>query len=249
MVYVETVFCHTADCLCKLAAGRTVPTLQVSYYRCLCALIPVKVKSMNPSRYRNAEYLSAVHLLRQLPPDDGIEVAFAGRSNAGKSSVINRLCGQTGLAKTSRSPGRTRQLVLFALDAQRYIVDLPGYGYAKVSRDLKQHWQRLLDDYLSQREALRGLVLVMDIRHPLKDFDKDMIRWLQQAAMPGHILLNKADKLNRQHQINALRQVNDYVAASHADISVQLYSALKATGVETLEQQLDEWYQWSKQPA
>ncbi len=204
---------------------------------------------MNPSRYRNACYHSAVHLLRQLPPDDGIEVAFAGRSNAGKSSVINRLCGQTGLAKTSRSPGRTRQLVLFALDAQRYIVDLPGYGYAKVSRDLKQHWQQLLDDYLSQRQALRGMVLVMDIRHPLKAFDKNMIDWLQQAAMPGHVLLNKADKLNRQHQTNALREVKEYVAASQADISVQLFSALKSSGVDALEQRLDEWYQWSTESA
>ncbi|MDA3934959.1 MAG: ribosome biogenesis GTP-binding protein YihA/YsxC [Gammaproteobacteria bacterium] len=199
---------------------------------------------MNPSRYRNAKYLNAVHLMRQLPQDSGIEVAFAGRSNAGKSSVINRLCGQTGLAKTSRSPGRTRQIVLFTLDEQRLLVDLPGYGYAKVSRDLKQHWQQLLDDYLSQREALRGMILVMDIRHPLKEFDQNMISWLQQAQLPGHILLNKADKLNRQHQVNALREVSDYVAKRETDISVQLFSALKSVGVAELEQRLDEWYQW-----
>jgi GTP-binding protein len=208
-----------------------------------------KAAPPNLSRYRNARYHGAVHLRRQLPDDDGIEVAFAGRSNAGKSSVINRLCGQTGLAKTSRSPGRTRQLVFFRLDQRRFLVDLPGYGYAKVAADLKQHWAKLIDDYLSERQALRGLVLVMDSRHPLKPFDEDILRWLEAAGLPAHVLLNKADKLNRSEQQQTLKRVRERAGAGGADITVQLFSALKGTGVPDLEQRLDAWYDWNKDPA
>lgn len=206
---------------------------------------------MNLSRYRNARYRLSVHQPRQLPEDSGYEVAFAGRSNAGKSSSINCLCGQTGLAKTSRTPGRTQQIVVFDMDEQRRLMDLPGYGYAKVPAHLQKHWQGLLDRYLRSREALKGLVLVMDSRHPLKPFDLHLIAWVNTALMPCHILLTKADKINRQQQIQTLRELQAKLPslAPNVAITVQLFSALKKTGITELEQQLDEWYQWSADEA
>lgn len=202
---------------------------------------------MNPARYRNARYRLSVHQPRQLPQDEGYEVAFAGRSNAGKSSAINTLCGQTNLAKTSRTPGRTQQIVVFDLDEQRRLMDLPGYGYAKVPADLQRHWQNLLDRYLREREALRGVVLVMDARHPLKPFDQHLLAWVNAALMPCHILMTKADKLSRQQQLKALRETERQLPrfAPSTEVSVQLFSALKKTGIEELEQQLDSWYLWN----
>jgi len=201
---------------------------------------------MNLARYHNARYRLSVHQQRQLPPDEGFEVAFAGRSNAGKSSAINTLCNQTGLAKTSRTPGRTQQIVVFDLDQQRRLMDLPGYGYAKVPADLQRHWQNLLDRYLRNRLVLKGLILVMDSRHPLKPFDQHLLSWANAALMPCHILMTKADKLNRQQQTKALRETQARLPdiAPNVDITVQLFSALKKTGVPELEQQLDNWYQW-----
>lgn len=201
---------------------------------------------MNRARYRNARYRLSVHQQRQLPEDTGYEVAFAGRSNAGKSSAINCLCGQTGLAKTSRTPGRTQQIVVFDLDEQRRLMDLPGYGYAKVPADLQRHWQNLLDRYLRERAALRGLVLVMDARHPLKPFDQHLLTWVNSALMPCHILMTKADKLSRQQQHKALQETRGGLKqyAPSVDVTVQLFSALKKTGVPELEQQLDNWYEW-----
>ncbi len=201
---------------------------------------------MNLARYRNASYRLSVHQQRQLPADKGFEVAFAGRSNAGKSSAINCLCGQTALARTSRTPGRTQQIVVFDLDQQRRLMDLPGYGYAKVPADLQRHWQDLLDRYLRDRQALKGLVLVMDARHPLKPFDRHFLSWTNAALMPCHILMSKADKLNRQQQTKALRDTQASLPAlvPNIDVTVQLFSALKKTGIPELEQQLDNWYQW-----
>jgi len=202
---------------------------------------------MNLSRYRNARYRLSVHQPHQLPEDSGYEVAFAGRSNAGKSSAINCLCGQTGLAKTSRTPGRTQQIVVFDMDDQRRLMDLPGYGYAKVPAHLQKHWQDLLDRYLRSREALKGLVLVMDSRHPLKPFDMHLINWINVALMPCHILLTKADKINRQQQVKTLRELEAKLPklAPNVEITVQLFSSLKKIGIETLEQRLDDWYQWT----
>jgi GTP-binding protein len=203
---------------------------------------------MGHALYQRATFVTGAHNLSQLPPDEGIEVAFAGRSNSGKSSAINRITGQKTLARTSKTPGRTQQINYFSLDAQRHIVDLPGYGYAKVSAKVKQHWQHTLQAYLLQRSSLRGLVLMMDIRHPMNEFDRQMILWCQHSEMPLHILLTKADKLSRGAAGNVLQQVRqslagDYgVERDHPWATVQLFSALKGVGLEEAWQRLDEWF-------
>lgn len=186
-----------------------------------------------------AEYRLSVHELSQLPPDDGVEVAIAGRSNAGKSSLINRLCNRRGLARTSRTPGRTRQLVFFDLDPQRRLVDLPGYGYARVSGDMQRHWQQLIGRYLERRQSLRGLIIVMDIRHPLKDSDRQLIDWAQARGLPGHLVLTKADKLGRGKMNQSLRQVRNEIGES--GFTAQTFSALKGDGVEELRAVLAAW--------
>lgn len=199
--------------------------------------------------YQKATFVTGAHNLSQLPPDEGIEVAFAGRSNSGKSSAINRITGQKSLARTSKTPGRTQQINYFSLDEARHIVDLPGYGYAKVSEKVKRHWQQTLEAYLRERTSLRGLVLMMDIRHPLNDFDSQMIAWCQHTGMPLHILLTKADKLGRSAGSNVLQQVRqvlskDYgVEREHPWATVQLFSALKGVGVEQAWEKLDDWFE------
>ena len=150
-----------------------------------------------------AQYLLSAHTTRQLPADGGTEVAFAGRSNAGKSSALNALTHRNGLARVSKTPGRTQQLVFFQVQPDRYLVDLPGYGYAKVPQELQAHWQAFIDRYFRTREALRGLVVVMDIRHPLKDYDRQMLGYAVQRGLPAHALLTKADKLGRGQQAQA----------------------------------------------
>ena len=189
---------------------------------------------------RRARYLDSIHNLPQLPPDAGIEVAIAGRSNAGKSSLINRICDQKSLARTSRTPGRTRQLVFFQLDPLRHLVDLPGYGYAKVSGDLRRHWQGLIQTYLERRQALAGLVIVMDIRHPLKDNDKELVSWAAATGLPQHLVLTKADKLGRGRQAQALHAVQKQVSDQ---ISVQCFSATSGQGSDVLLQVLADWFQ------
>ena len=191
--------------------------------------------------FRAAHFLLSASRLSECPPDEGWEVAFAGRSNAGKSSAINRLTGNSKLARTSKTPGRTRLLNFFGLsDAQR-LVDLPGYGYAKVPEAVKRAWTRQIEDYLQHRRSLRGLVLLMDIRHPLQDFDRSMIDWCVAAAMPVHILLTKADKLKKGPGGSTLLKVRGTLAG-HADlVSVQLFSALKGTGLDELQSTLDAW--------
>lgn len=198
--------------------------------------------------YQQATFEKGAHSLSQLPPDEGSEVAFAGRSNSGKSSAINRITGQKSLARTSKTPGRTQQINFFVLDDARYIVDLPGYGYAKVSEKIKRHWQKTLGDYLQMRRSLRGLVLMMDIRHPMNDFDCQMIGWCQHAGMPLHILLTKADKLSRGAAGNVLQEVRQLLIKEY-DVkrdkpwaTVQLFSALKGVGLEEAWQKLDSWF-------
>ena len=198
-----------------------------------------------PNPFARARYLLAAHTARQLPPDGGAEVAFAGRSNAGKSSALNALCQQNALARVSKTPGRTQQLVFFDVtpgadgaagaapaDA-RYLDDLPGYGYAKVPQDLQAHWQAFLDAYFGNRQALRGLVVVMDIRHPLKDYDRQMLAYAMQRGLPAHALLTKADKLGRGQQAQALHAVRRELSAAFGDsVGVQAFSGESKQGVE-----------------
>jgi GTP-binding protein len=190
--------------------------------------------------FRRAEYLDSVHNLSQLPPDAGIEVAIAGRSNAGKSSLLNRLCDQGSLARTSKTPGRTRQLVFFRLDPLRHLVDLPGYGYAKVAGDLKRHWRGLIQTYLDRRKALAGLVVVMDIRHPLKDSDIELIEWAGSRGLRLHLVLTKADKFGRGKQNEALMQVRSRV---DPQVGVQVFSSPKGQGLEQLKTVMGDWYE------
>jgi len=196
----------------------------------------------NPLYHRARFLVSAAHL-DQLPPDEGFEVAFAGRSNAGKSSALNRITRQKALARTSKTPGRTQLINFFALDAERRLVDLPGYGYAKVAEAVKQRWQQTMESYLASRESLRGLVLLMDIRHPLRDVDRQLLGWCWHVGMPVHVLLTKADKLKRGPAQATLLRVRNELArqAPAGSTSVQLFSALKGSGVEEVQDRLDHW--------
>lgn len=192
---------------------------------------------------RQARYVASIHNPRELPPDAGVEVAIAGRSNAGKSSLINRLCDQKALARTSKTPGRTRQLVFFEMDPLRKLVDLPGYGYAKVSGDLKTHWQGLIQSYLDHRLALKGLVVVMDIRHPLKDSDRELINWAGMRGLPQHLVLTKADKLKHGQLTQTLAKVRAQVDDA---VGVQAFSATTGLGLEQLTEAMAHWYEPDK---
>ena len=193
--------------------------------------------------YNTARFLISAAKLSQCPEDVGAEVAFAGRSNAGKSSAINSLTNQNSLARTSKTPGRTQLINFFDLNVEGVrIVDLPGYGYAKVPIAMKEHWQKHLDDYLQRRQCLRGVVLVMDIRHPMKEFDEMMIDWCESTGVPLHILLTKADKLKRGPAQATLLKIKKETKERLADkVSVQGFSALKKTGVDQLRNRLDSW--------
>jgi len=206
----------------------------------IAAIRPVcqPVSGINSALHR-AVYLDSVHTLSQLLPDQGVEVAIAGRSNAGKSSLINRMCRQNALARTSRTPGRTRQLVFFRLDESRHLVDLPGYGYAKVSGDLKKHWHGLIQAYLDQRESLVGLVVVMDIRHPMKAQDIELIEWAGQRGLGLHLVLTKADKLGRGKQKEQLIKVRKMV---HEVVGVQTFSATSGQGLDELYSIMGNWF-------
>ena len=197
-----------------------------------------------PNPFNRADYLLSAHTFRQLPPDGGREVAFAGRSNAGKSSALNALCGRNALARVSKTPGRTQQLVYFGLPPHegKYLVDLPGYGYAKVPQDLQAHWQAFLDGYFGSRMALAGLVVVMDIRHPLKDYDRSMIGYAMRRGLPAHALLTKADKLSRGAAMNTVQAVRKDLSASYGDsVSVQAFSGESKQGVDELRAVLMGW--------
>lgn len=194
--------------------------------------------------FARADYLLAAHTPRQLPPDGGWEVAFAGRSNAGKSSALNALCQQNALARVSKTPGRTQQLVFFNLPPHeaKFLVDLPGYGYAKVPKDLQAHWQAFLADYFRSREALKGLVVVMDIRHPLKDYDRQILGYAIENELPVHAVLTKSDKLGRGAGLNVLQAVRKDLQASYGDsVSVQTLSSESKAGVEELRQVVARW--------
>jgi GTP-binding protein len=191
--------------------------------------------------YRRAAFLTSASRLAECPPDEGFEVAFAGRSNAGKSSAINSLTRNGKLARTSRTPGRTQLINFFAVGDGQRLVDLPGYGYAKVARKTKEAWNRELEAYLRERRSLRGLILLMDSRHPLQDFDQQMIAWSSSAGMPVHLLLTKADKLSRGAAKQTLMQVQGRLAHLAELVSAQLYSATKHVGHDELAAVLDRW--------
>ncbi|MEN9311345.1 MAG: hypothetical protein RLY77_1470 [Pseudomonadota bacterium] len=197
-----------------------------------------------PNPFARAQYLLAAHNYRQLPIDGGFEVAFAGRSNAGKSSALNALCQQNALARVSKTPGRTQQLVFFGLPPHenKYLVDLPGYGYAKVPQELQAHWQAFLDGYFGSRDALRGLVVVMDVRHPLKDYDRQMLGYAMRRTLPAHVILTKADKLSRGAAGNTLQAVRMELSRAYADsVSVQLFSGESKQGVDELRSVVAGW--------
>lgn len=196
------------------------------------------MKKKNP--FRIASYVLNAHELKQLPADQGIEVAIAGRSNAGKSSAINTLTDQKSLARTSKTPGRTQQIVIFEIDADRRIADLPGYGYAKVPARLKAHWRQVMQKYFEQRECLRGVVLVMDIRHPMREFDEQMIAWCSDSGLPCHLLLTKSDKLKRGPAQAALFKVRKSLPSI---ATAQVFSSKNKTGLAELISRLNEWYE------
>jgi GTP-binding protein len=202
---------------------------------------PEQVTMPAAPNYRGAKFLTSAAKLTQSPPDTGWEVAFAGRSNAGKSSAINSLTNNKKLAKTSRTPGRTQLINFFELSDCQRLVDLPGYGFAKVPLAVKREWTKHLEIYLQNRQCLRGLVLLMDVRHPLQPFDRQMLDWALQASMPVHILLTKADKLSRGAAGTALLQVRAELKPHAYLASVQLFSALKHDGHKELIAVLDTW--------
>lgn len=193
-------------------------------------------------RYQQATFSCSVHAAHQLPKDAVVEVAFAGRSNAGKSSALNALTNQATLARVSKTPGRTQLINYFALpDAGKYLVDLPGYGYAQVPDAVRQYWEHLLGDYLLTRQALKGVVLIMDIRHPLKPLDQQLLDCCQARALPVHVLLTKADKLSKSAQKMQQNQVANFLAQRMESSSVQTFSSLKKEGLDALRCQLDQW--------
>jgi GTP-binding protein len=196
--------------------------------------------------FQNASFYISAHHLRDLPPPSGIEVAFAGRSNAGKSSALNTLANHNRLAFVSKQPGRTQLINFFSLGNERYLVDLPGYGYAKVPEALRKHWQLTLSNYLSHRETLSALVLVMDCRHPLTPLDRQMLDWFCPSGRPVHVLLTKSDKLSRNTANQTLQSVKKELLEtwghySDGHCTIQLFSSLKKQGVEEAESVIGQW--------
>jgi len=191
--------------------------------------------------FRQANFVTSAFELSHLLPDEGAEIAFAGRSNAGKSSAINCLTQQKGLCKTSKTPGRTQQINFFDLGNSQRLVDLPGYGYAKVPVAMKEKWQHSLTEYLHIRQSLRGLILLMDCRHPLTDYDQQMLMWCADAGLATHILLTKSDKLKRGPASSSLLTVRRRLPTLHPEASVQLFSALKKTGIDEARAVLNDW--------
>ena len=196
---------------------------------------------MNTFFYQ-AHFFKSAAKLKQLPVcEDLVEVAFAGRSNSGKSSAINTLCNQKSLARTSKTPGRTQLINIFTLDEQRSLIDLPGYGFAKVAANIRQQWRGLLTDYIEQRECLKGVVMMMDCRHPLKPLDRQMLQWCTHLDLPVHVLLTKSDKLKKGPAKNTLLKVRQMLK-EYENVSVQLFSSLKKTGIDEAHHVLEEWF-------
>lgn len=196
--------------------------------------------SARARQLQQARFLVSAPGLRECPPDTGVEVAFAGRSNAGKSSALNAIVQQGSLARTSKTPGRTQLINFFSVDDGRRLVDLPGYGYAKVSNEVRARWHEGLEEYLQSRRSLAGIVLVMDVRHPLTDFDRMMLGFCSGRGLPAHCLLTKADKLSRGAGANALQSVRRELAA-WPGATAQLFSATAKTGLDVAWTKLGDW--------
>lgn len=193
---------------------------------------------MNPV-YHQAKFINSAPDLKHAPPDHGLEIAFAGRSNAGKSSAINTLTRQHALARISKTPGRTQLLNFFEINDRQRFVDLPGYGYARVPLAVKQKWHKLMENYLTHRKSLTAIILVMDVRHPLTDFDWQMVDWCEHTRLPLHILLTKSDKLNYGAAKNTLLQVRKELKDTTFPMTLQLFSALNKTGIDEVHDALD----------
>lgn len=192
--------------------------------------------------YHMTHFVMSAPDIRHLPSDAGIEVAFAGRSNAGKSSALNTLTQQKSLARTSKTPGRTQLINLFEVKPGIRLVDLPGYGYAEVPEEMKRKWQRALGEYLQMRNSLKGLVVLMDIRHPLKDLDQQMIQWAVDVGTPVMLLLTKADKLASGARQEQIKMVREAVKEFMGDIQVEAFSSPKKMGVDKLSDKLNTWF-------
>lgn len=204
---------------------------------------------LKPIAYNSARFLTSASRVAECPPDDGSEVAFAGRSNAGKSSAINAITVNSKLARTSKTPGRTRLINFFSLNRPGCrLVDLPGYGYAKVAKEMQEDWQKHLDDYLSRRESLRGLVLVMDIRHPLQDFDRMMIEWCEQSQLPLMVLATKADKLKSGQAKQAMLKIRKALEGVNCLEHLIQFSAMKKQGLDQARNALTDWLEAEEQP-
>ncbi len=193
------------------------------------------------SLFRGATFYITAHHLTDLPPPLGPEIAFAGRSNAGKSSAINALVDHNRLAFVSKTPGRTQQINFFSLRGGAFLVDLPGYGYAKVQRELRAHWEQLLSTYLQTRGSLFGMVLIMDARHPLTPLDGQMLNWFASTGKPVHVLLSKSDKLSRQEAQKTLRAVQGRLHEYADNYTAQLFSSSKKQGMEEAEEIIGGW--------
>ena len=193
--------------------------------------------------YTKAKFLTSAPDIQHLDQSSGVEVAFAGRSNAGKSSALNTLTRQKGLARTSKTPGRTQLINVFELDEKRRLVDLPGYGYAKVPLAMKLKWQKALGEYLQKRKCIAGLVVLMDIRHPFKDLDQELIQWAVNADIPVLALLTKADKLKSGKRKAQVLMAREAALAFCGDVTIHAFSSLTRIGLNELEHKLDEWLQ------
>ncbi|MDG2955036.1 ribosome biogenesis GTP-binding protein YihA/YsxC [Bisgaard Taxon 10/6] len=192
--------------------------------------------------YHKTRFLTSAANIKQLPEDNGIEIAFAGRSNAGKSTALNALTNQKNLARTSKTPGRTQLINLFEAAPNCKLVDLPGYGYAAVPEQMKLQWQKSLAEYLQKRECLGGVVILMDIRHPLKDLDQQMIEWAVSSDLAVLLLLTKADKLSQSERSKIVKMIREAILPFQGDIQVEAFSAQNKLGIDRLSAKLDEWF-------
>jgi GTP-binding protein len=192
-------------------------------------------------RYSSLTFLTGAASLRGLPPDEGLEVAFAGRSNAGKSSALNAVAARRALARTSKTPGRTQQINFFELDETHRLADLPGYGFAKAPLEVKRRWSQLVESYLRRRSCLSGLILLMDSRRPLTDLDRQMVDWCLEADVRLHVVLTKSDKLRYGAAQQALHSTERELASLGERVSVQLFSAPKRDGLDALRARIDGW--------